>query len=72
MNNMLKKKKKTTGPKWRHVLRVEEAAFEMDLKRAGLNMGARWALHAQGTHKPRKAARKWEERWKIARGPIWQ
>ena len=56
MCNMLKKKK-TIGPRWRHVLRTEEAAFETELKGADLNMGARWALHTRGTHEPGKAAR---------------
>lgn len=32
MRNMFKKKK-TMGSKWRHMLRMEEAAFEMDLKK---------------------------------------
>lgn len=32
MRNMFKKKK-TMAQKWRHMLRMEEAALEMDLKK---------------------------------------
>ena len=48
------------------MLRREKAAFEMDRKGTDLNMGARRALHTQGTREPRREARKWGERRKTA------